>query len=49
MIVRDSYGSMYGCEIMKNEINSLVVRENILNEEIKNLIYDIRGKQVIVM
>ena len=33
---------------MKNEINSLVVRDNISNEEIKNLIYTIRGKQVML-
>ena len=33
---------------MKNEINSLVVQDNISNEEIKNLIYTIRGKQVML-
>ena len=33
---------------MENEINSLVVQENISNEEIKNLIYTIRGKQVML-
>lgn len=33
---------------MKNEINSLVVRDNISNEEIKNLIYTIKGKQVML-
>ena len=31
---------------MENEINTLVVQDNILNEEIKSLIYTIRGKQV---
>ena len=31
---------------MENEINSLVVLDNISNEEIENLIYTIRGKQV---
>ena len=29
---------------MENEINSLVVQDKISNEEIKNLIYTIRGK-----
>lgn len=33
---------------MQNEINSLVVQDNISNEEIKNLIYTIRGKQVML-
>ena len=33
---------------MENEINSLVVQDNISNEEIKNLIYTIRGKQVML-
>ena len=33
---------------MENEINSLVVQNNISNEEIKNLIYTIRGKQVML-
>jgi len=33
---------------MENEINNLVVQENISNEEIKNLIYTIRGKQVML-
>ena len=33
---------------MKNEINNLVVQDNISNEEIKNLIYTIRGKQVML-
>ena len=28
---------------MENEINNLVVQDNISNEEIKNLIYTIRG------
>ena len=31
---------------MENEINTLVVQDNISNEEIKSLIYTIRGKQV---
>lgn len=29
---------------MKNEINNLIVQDNLSNEEIKNLIYTIRGK-----
>ena len=33
---------------MENEINSLVLQDNISNEEIKNLIYTIRGKQVML-
>ena len=33
---------------MENGINSLVVKDNISDEEIKNLIYTIRGKQVIL-
>ena len=33
---------------MENEINSLVVQDNISHEEIKNLIYTIRGKQVML-
>ena len=33
---------------MENEINGLVVQDNISNEEIKNLIYTIRGKQVML-
>lgn len=33
---------------MENEINSLVVQDNISNEEIKNLIYTIRGNQVML-
>lgn len=33
---------------MENEINSLTAQENISNEEIKNLIYTIRGKQVML-
>ena len=33
---------------MENEINNLVVQENLSNEEIKNLIYTIRGKQVML-
>ena len=33
---------------MKNEINNLIVQDNLSNEEIKNLIYTIRGKQVML-
>ena len=33
---------------MENEINSLVVKENVSSEEIKKLIYTIRGKQVMI-
>ncbi len=33
---------------MKNELESLIVQEKISNEEIKDLIYTIRGKQVIL-
>ena len=33
---------------MENEINNLVVQDNISNDEIKNLIYTIRGKQVML-
>ena len=33
---------------MEIEINNLVVQENLSNEEIKNLIYTIRGKQVML-
>lgn len=33
---------------MENEINNLVVQNNISNEEIKNLIYTIREKQVML-
>ena len=33
---------------MENELNSLVVQNNISNEEIQNLIYTIRGKQVML-
>ena len=33
---------------MENEINNLVVQDNISNEELKNLIYTIRGKQVML-
>ena len=33
---------------MKIEINNLIVQDNISNEEIKNLIYTIRGKQVML-
>ena len=37
-----------GVYYMENEINNLVVQDNISNEEIKNLIYTIRGKQVML-
>ena len=30
---------------MENEINNLIVQDHLSNEEIKNLIYTIRGKQ----
>ena len=33
---------------MENEINNLVVQDNISNEELKNVIYTIRGKQVML-
>ena len=33
---------------MENEINTLVVQDNISKEEIKNLIYTVRGKQVML-
>ena len=33
---------------MENEMNILVVQDNISNEEIKHLIYTIRGKQVML-
>ena len=33
---------------MENEINNLVVQDNISNEQIKNLIYTIRGKKVML-
>ncbi len=33
---------------MENEINNLIVQDNLSNEEIKNLIYTIRGKQVML-
>ena len=33
---------------MENEMNILVVQDNISNEELKNLIYTIRGKQVML-
>lgn len=33
---------------MQNQKNSLIVQDNISNEEIKNLIYTIRGKQVML-
>ena len=37
---------MQGCEFM--EENKLSIRNEISNEEIKNLIYTIRGKQVML-
>lgn len=40
--------SRKGREIMEKEINNLVVQDNISNKEIKNLIYTIRGKQVML-
>ena len=33
---------------MENEVNNLVVQNNVSNGEIKNLIYTIRGKQVML-
>ena len=33
---------------MQNEINHLIVQENLSNEDIKNLIYTIRGNQVML-
>lgn len=33
---------------MENEINNLIVQDHLSNEEIKNLIYTIRGKQVML-
>ena len=33
---------------MENEINNLIVQDNLSNEDIKNLIYTIRGKQVML-
>ena len=33
---------------MQNEINNLIVQENLSNEDIKNLIYTIRGNQVML-
>ena len=33
---------------MENKINNLVIQDNISNEEIKDLIYTIRGKQVML-
>ena len=33
---------------MENETYSWVVQDNISNEDIKNLIYTIRGKQVML-
>ena len=33
---------------MENEISNLIVQDNLSNEEIKNLIYTIRGKQVML-
>ena len=33
---------------MEKETNNLLVQENVSNEDIKNLIYTIRGKQVML-
>jgi len=33
---------------MENEINNLIVRDSLSNENIKSLIYTIRGKQVML-
>lgn len=40
------YTIIKGCEFMKNE--NLIIKDDISNEEIKNLIYTIRGKQVML-
>ena len=40
--------SLKGCENMANEIKDLSIQNTISNEEIKNLIYTIRGKQVML-
>ena len=40
------YNLMQGCEVM--EENKLSIQNEISNEEIKNLIYTIRGKQVML-
>ena len=40
--------SLKGCEIMEKETNNLLVQENVSNEDIKNLIYTIRGNQVML-
>ena len=40
--------SLKGCENMEKETNNLLVQENVSNEDIKNLIYTIRGKQVML-
>ena len=40
--------SLKGCENMANEIKDLSIQSTISNEEIKNLIYTIRGKQVML-
>ena len=40
------YVVIKGCEIM--EENKLLIQNEISNEEIKNLIYTIRGKQVML-
>ena len=33
---------------MNDEINSLAIQDNLSNEDIKNLIYTIKGKQVML-
>ena len=38
----------FWCGILKNKINCLLVQDNISNEEIKELMYIIRGKQVML-
>ena len=40
------YTIIKGCEFMENE--NLIIKDDISNEEIKNLIYTIRGKQVML-
>lgn len=40
--------NLKGCGIMENEINNLEVQNTISTEEIKKLIYTIRGKQVML-
>ena len=40
------YTIIKGCDFMENE--NLIIKDDISNEEIKNLIYTIRGKQVML-